>query len=401
MFIDAGAVAAQEPFDLCIVGSGPAGLTIARHFIDKKVRVLVLESGDGPNAELTDALNSMGIVREGGYDGKLTYALPSGSGLELSRYRGFGGTMNKWTGRIRPLDSSDFDRPGLTKWPISYNDLVPWYNLALQDFGIANLDEFLRLTRNIDRYFYPISRDSDVETKSWLEIQSTLISDTYDIIEKSQNIHCVLDATVSKINCEGQLDSNSVNLLEFKDSNQAIHFAKAKTYVLACGGIENARLLLSARNNQAEIAPAANSKWVGACFMEHFHVPVATVIQPKTMSFPLTTAIDVSNEENTVFASGHIGIKQAKLKKTGRSNGVLGFTPPTNECGDTYQIQEVIAEFEQLPNPLSRISISNEKTDPLGNSLPVVEWSMCPSSNDLRLFVFLKIGVSGSVLGLI
>src|SRR5262245_6018531 len=82
--------------DVCIVGAGAAGITIARELARSALRVCVLESGGlGPDAA-TQAL----------YEGE-NVGLPYYD-LDRLRLRLFGGTTNHWTGACRPLDEHDF-----------------------------------------------------------------------------------------------------------------------------------------------------------------------------------------------------------------------------------------------------------------------------------------------------
>jgi len=79
-----------QPWDLCIVGAGAAGLALAAQFLDTPWRVLVLESGlSDPDAfgnEL-NVLDSVGMRHDGWRDG---------------RVRSFGGTTRAWGGQRRP-----------------------------------------------------------------------------------------------------------------------------------------------------------------------------------------------------------------------------------------------------------------------------------------------------------
>jgi choline dehydrogenase-like flavoprotein len=104
--------------DLAIVGAGAAGITLAREFAGTGHRVLLLESGglelEGPVQEL--------------YEGEvvgMTYPP-----LETARARYLGGSTNMWTGWCKPLDPIDFQpRPwlGLKGWPVTRDELQPFY----------------------------------------------------------------------------------------------------------------------------------------------------------------------------------------------------------------------------------------------------------------------------------
>src|SRR5689334_17239070 len=98
----------DEPFldtDLCIVGSGPAGLSVAAQFLGSGVKVLVLESGDWEPCPAAQALNSGATVGD-------PYAAP-----DQTRLRRVGGTLHLWNTFVRservaryvPLDAIDFE----------------------------------------------------------------------------------------------------------------------------------------------------------------------------------------------------------------------------------------------------------------------------------------------------
>jgi len=88
--------AADAESDVCIVGAGAAGITIAQALAGSKLRVILLESGGLSPDEETQKL----------YRGRVI-----GSGqppLDNSRIHYFGGTTNVWSGWCGPLDDLDF-----------------------------------------------------------------------------------------------------------------------------------------------------------------------------------------------------------------------------------------------------------------------------------------------------
>jgi len=97
--------------DLCIVGSGPAGLSIAKEFEGSNIEVLVLESGGLDKEADTQSL----------YDIENTGA-PIPLDQESSRLRIYGGTSHVWTGRCAPFDDIDFEQRSwvaYSGWPIT------------------------------------------------------------------------------------------------------------------------------------------------------------------------------------------------------------------------------------------------------------------------------------------
>src|SRR5215471_713269 len=112
--------------DVCVIGSGPAGLALAHEFIGRGVRVLVLESGSDrcdPGLQSLCGGTSVGDAY---------------SDLALTRHRRIGGTPHIWSTRIGderaakyvPLDPIDFEpRPWLplSGWPFARATLDPYY----------------------------------------------------------------------------------------------------------------------------------------------------------------------------------------------------------------------------------------------------------------------------------
>src|SRR5277367_3181887 len=105
-FDDGAAVAA----DVCIIGSGAAGITLAREFIGTRFTVIVLEGG-GRQVEPAsqDPYNSAVI------------GLPH-AGIHTGRARAFGGTTHLWAGQALPLLDLDFEQRDwvpFSGWPLS------------------------------------------------------------------------------------------------------------------------------------------------------------------------------------------------------------------------------------------------------------------------------------------
>src|SRR5204862_7347028 len=83
--------------DLCIVGAGAAGITIARQFVGRAVGVLVVESGSLELDEETQSLYQGAIIGQPYFD------------LDVTRLRYFGGSTNHWVGGCAPLHDMDFE----------------------------------------------------------------------------------------------------------------------------------------------------------------------------------------------------------------------------------------------------------------------------------------------------
>ena len=121
--------------DLCIVGSGVAGLTLAQALdqamAGRGLRMVVLEGGGLDYDPASQAL----------YEGRLL-GNPA-AGLDWSRLRYFGGTSNHWGGYCRPLDGIDFAERSWVPdsgWPIDGSSLEPYYAAAADVLDLAGPD---------------------------------------------------------------------------------------------------------------------------------------------------------------------------------------------------------------------------------------------------------------------
>lgn len=116
------AIGSRGPFDVCIIGSGPAGATLGLDLVRRGRRVLMLEAG--PCWRVRPAEPFEACLSTGAID----YPLAG------SRCRAVGGTSRLWTGACPRLHPLDFDRNAYTPpnaaWPIGYADLEPYYRRA-------------------------------------------------------------------------------------------------------------------------------------------------------------------------------------------------------------------------------------------------------------------------------
>ena len=123
MFVDTNEIPDGQDieFDLCIVGAGPAGITLARELRGQGLRIALLESGATTFTAETQELAS------GKNEGAPYFP------LEACRLRFWGGTSNHWNGACWPLEPIDFEAreavPG-SGWPFSRTDLDPYYERA-------------------------------------------------------------------------------------------------------------------------------------------------------------------------------------------------------------------------------------------------------------------------------
>ncbi|MBW2421259.1 MAG: GMC family oxidoreductase [Deltaproteobacteria bacterium] len=244
--------------DLCIIGAGAAGISIAREFAGGALRVALVESGGFTADPGTNALNR---ARSEG----IAYPMLPGCRMRL-----FGGSTTHWAGRCRPYEESDFARrpwiPG-SGWPFDRAHLDPYYARAGRLCELPDLD--WRVAALEKRVGAPaLALDSpDVESSVFYMSPPTRFGTTYrPPLQHARNIRIYLHS----------------NLLEFETDETAARVRsarlrglggnefrlKARAFVLAGGGLENPRLLLL--SNRVQKAGLGNAQdLVGRHFMDH------------------------------------------------------------------------------------------------------------------------------------
>jgi choline dehydrogenase-like flavoprotein len=246
--------------DVCIVGGGPAGITVALQLGENtNLNVVLLESGWLEAGERDQKLNDGDIVGLDYYD------------LDVTRLRVLGGSSHKWAGWCRPMDEIDFDgRPwvGNHGWPISYEEMQPYFR------GAATLTqlESQRWTPTPDMSLSPLYRrpyvDADVEIALWQGSPPTRFGVAYrQRLQASSQVQVILGATATNVLEQGGR-ATGVEVASLNGNELTV---SAGVVVLAAGALETARLLLA--SNRSNPAGLANENdLVGRYFMEHPHL---------------------------------------------------------------------------------------------------------------------------------
>jgi hypothetical protein len=217
--------------DLCIVGAGAAGITLALQFVQSRFRVIVLESGDESLNAQQQALNHGEVV-----DGVHPPA-------DLYRPRRLGGSTASWGGRCVPLDEQDFrKRPHvpLSGWPFDRCALQPFYERAqcLLEAGVFDYSALTALSRGgelIEGF-----RDPDILTES-LERFSLLTN-----FWKRYRAELAKSASViviKRTTCLRLSGDELVTGLECVNVDNVCFKVRARYVVLAVGGLEVVRVL--------------------------------------------------------------------------------------------------------------------------------------------------------------
>ncbi len=251
MIVDLADTPAASPpeYDLCIVGSGPAGATLANELRASGLKLCVLESGRRRPTRRGDRL------RRALSDGLLI--------KNYSRERVLGGASTTWAGLSAPLDALDLaPRPWVPRsgWPFPRDVLDPYYAAAGERYRFPALTDFgpqgfgaLRAQGDLQ------PRWSGLAEKVFLAAQPPQnFGREHRGLYDSPSVDLYLDATVQRLEAR----AGRAEVARVRTSDGRTLAFRARAFVLATGGIENARLLLlSGLGNEHD--------QVGRGFMNH------------------------------------------------------------------------------------------------------------------------------------
>lgn len=361
-------------FDICIAGAGPAGIAMALALEGSGVKVCLLEAGGFEPAPVSedDPYRGEVVGRE--------YPLVS------SRLRFFGGTTNHWGGWCRPLDPIDFvHRPfyRCSGWPISRAQLDPYYPRAAQLCEIDppgfELSELPGQGRPAEEFFDQY--DADLVVKNFRFSPPTRFGEKYrDRIAASRSITCLLDSSlVDIVKPDGSVESFAVR------ADRKRYRIRAKRFVLAMGGIENARMLLASdRHDPAGIGNPGD--WVGRCFADHVGITVGRIMTSDAAPYLWYKRGDVAVMPHLSFRDeflmAHQLVNFGVILRATRERMLVGpdhmrsksLFPDWKGSRDRTAFHMTV-RFESLPNPASRVELARE-VDPNGVRRVKLDWKI-------------------------
>jgi choline dehydrogenase-like flavoprotein len=271
MFIDARKLPSGTPLDaeICIVGGGVAGITLALEFERHGITTCLLEGG-------TIDFNSAAQALYQGINTGLPYD------LRTSRTRQLGGSSNCWGGWIRPFIEIDFEERHWVPnsgWPIDYAEVAPFYSRASKLVQVNDRDydpQFWQERLRSEQIQLLELNGGSLETVLSKFSPPTRFGYVYQRqLEAAQAVKVLLNANVTELATSD--DATTVTGVHFANPARERFFVRARQTILAAGGVENARLMLL--SNRVDHRGLGNHyDQVGRYFMEHPRVRGGRVI---------------------------------------------------------------------------------------------------------------------------
>jgi len=241
--------------DVAIVGSGPAGLSLAMELDRAGLRSLVLESGNEPYASRWDL--SSNALRAADYGMGKPY-------LDLHVQRALGGGVNVWGGwcaALRDVNFTPNEADGYSGWPLSRDDLMPHYRRAHEMLEIDAaapliLDPPTQLASAPDVAIYGYA----------LSPVRGMPAHLLQRLQKSEKIDLRTGATVTRIEARG----GKVLALHGTAPDGRQFVVRARRYVAAGGSVLNAMLLQ--RELPSLVPDPARAAQVGKHLADHLYI---------------------------------------------------------------------------------------------------------------------------------
>jgi choline dehydrogenase-like flavoprotein len=307
--------------EVVIIGSGAAGTSLAHDLSANKHSVIICEGGKDNYSEQSQECYSGSATNR-----DLTF------GLKGSRLRFFGGSTNCWAGGCGELENEDYihrDWVSNSGWPIEKSELDSYYKKASNFLDIPR--EIFNANNNKD-----INQILGFDTKSLVYTNKVRFKDEYNnLFKKDKNVNLLLEANLFSLN--RGIESNKISSVTIKDFSGITKIIKGKVFVLCCGGIENARILLNSENINHGALGNQNDN-VGRFFCDHPIAPCATLINENGITEK--SALDINRHRRTT------------------KNITVPYYKIPFEVQEKYKILNTVINFQSQENQLSQASLS-------------------------------------------
>lgn len=372
----------QRRHQVCVCGTGPAGMTVARELAARGVSVLLLEAGG------FDLSSQSQDVYGGNSVGPLEYY-----GVSSCRLRMFGGTSNHWAGRCGIFERVDFeprDIWGMPGWPISYEEAYRRLDGASEILDLGG--------QSLDPPDEPHWSDSRFRPAGFARSGPTRFGEKYRAeLNASAMIDTLINANV--VGATFSENGAAVSSLMVADYEGRKYSVEADRFVIAFGAIENARFLLNV-GDQTGVPVGNAGDFVGRCFMEHFDIRLGRFMTVESPIWRTNDAhifnLDADLTRARKFGTATINVQPgAQPSFYGRlaplrrmANAVTcgmdafrpgGHTSRTALCRGDGVVTNIM---EQTPDRNSRVMLDKSSKDRFGNYRIALDWRL--NDQDIR-----------------
>lgn len=216
---------------VAIIGSGPAGTTLALELARYGIDVLVLDGGGlTPDKAMQDSLRG-------------DEASQQVEAIDKVREKRVGGTSHRWGGRTYPFDATEFDGLAGSAWPMTRDELLPYYRRAAHLLDLNRYEwTAAEAIDGAPRHLLGARSDVVDDEAIWRWSPPTKFGEVFrDRLGDSPTVRLLHHANVTRLVRD---ESGRVGEIEVSPVPGRRVTVTAETVVVAAGGLETARLLL-------------------------------------------------------------------------------------------------------------------------------------------------------------
>lgn len=333
-------------FDVCVIGAGPAGITLALE-LAPSMSVVVLEGGAEQVVSTQQEL----------FAGKAEGTLISHEYLRRSRLRCLGGTSGHWAGWCLPFASEDFAAKswlGEDSWPISYSQVEPYYARAASYVEVPPWSDD---TVDATEVAEPLKKSEVFTAKRFHLSPPTRFASAFrEQLEKQSAISVITLASAVELRLDPA--TQAVQQVAFRDSRGDLREVRARLFVLATGALETTRLVLAS----ASFLPLIEeTSWLGAGFTDHVETTVGIALIPRHgINWQVSTLPNPATEDRRAFSMYFANTEELRKKNCSRFS--LQLTPmPLEACPqDIIEYARVREDVYKLPMDSIHMRIRTE-----------------------------------------
>ncbi|MEQ1896928.1 MAG: GMC family oxidoreductase [Vicinamibacterales bacterium] len=330
-------------YDCIVVGSGPAGLSLAFALGSANKRVLIIESGgESPVRELANAIG---------------YGHYADDYWNHHSVKALGGSSQVWAGWVTTLSDRTFDNPSVgVRWPITRQDLVPYYRKAA-----ALIDRDASIV-DFERGFFP-----GFHYRPFSRGVPTRFDSKYgDQLRVSPAIDVLLGC--STVGLDANDSRRAISVIRYfhhaSGVTRDLAITPSQSVVLAAGGIGNAQLLLQPRKD-GTVSAGNESGQAGRFIMEHPHFyGVAECVLDDDLDRHLPTAAFGPAEHALVVDTEHSekhGLFECSLQFHEKTTDHELVRHLSSELGKPFYHYTINARAEMLPSAANRVFLTGER----------------------------------------
>ncbi|MFK7921340.1 MAG: GMC oxidoreductase [Bacteroidia bacterium] len=344
--------------NICIIGAGAAGISIALRLLNTDNNIILLESGGISHNNYGESLNKGFVAHKGNHEP-----------LEKYRRRTIGGTTSAWGGRCIPFDQIDFEQRDyvpFSGWPFGRQELDAYYHEAnticeAGSFNYRSNDVFPEKQSEIIPGF-----DTDLLTSDALERWSppTHFGKRYlTELTEAQNLDLLYNLTCNHI----QLTENGQHIksVQVKGPNGVAHTIEADQFILAGGCIENTRMLL-ASNDVHPNGIGNHYDALGRYYMAHlWGITTKVKLNKKALEGYIH---NFERDKNGVYIRRRFALSEKAQKELGVLN-VVGFffRPEVADADHNDPIMSIIHLMKEGPSTLLKSKWDSNSIKHLNN----------------------------------